>query len=167
MSYKNRHGSQEQGFTPMKIFSSEERQGIIVQLKNLFGIKKVEGTMIMKGKEKVFLFTGDLDWKMLRELESKIIIERTGVYFGKISDDGIRLSIEGTNLLKDEISKNIFVLNPEQAEDWVKGRDLQIETGKRGFLVMKYGDDFLGCGKASEKKIGNFIPKSRRLRERG
>ena len=28
---------------------------------------------------------------------------------------------------------------------------------------MKYKDDFLGSGKASEKKISNFIPKNRRL----
>jgi len=49
----------------------------------------------------------------------------------------------------------------------MKGQDLQIKTGKRGFFVMKYKDDFLGCGKASQEKIGNFIPKSRRLKNRG
>jgi len=47
----------------------------------------------------------------------------------------------------------------------MKGQDLQIKTGKRGFFVMKYKDDFLGCGKASQEKIGNFIPKSRRLKK--
>ena len=46
------------------------------------------------------------------------------------------------------------------------GRELLIKTGKRGFLIMKYNDDFLGTGKASEEKIGNFIPKSRRLKNR-
>ena len=49
----------------------------------------------------------------------------------------------------------------------MKGHELPIKTGKRGFLIMKHGEDFLGAGKASENKIGNFIPKNRRLKERG
>ena len=35
---------------------------------------------------------------------------------------------------------------------------------KKGFVIMKCEDDFLGTGKASENKIGNFIPKNRRLK---
>jgi len=31
---------------------------------------------------------------------------------------------------------------------------------------MKYKNDFLGTGKASENKIGNFIPKNRRLKHK-
>ena len=48
----------------------------------------------------------------------------------------------------------------------MKGHELPIKTGKHGFLIMKHGEDFLGTGKASEEKIGNFIPKNRRLKER-
>jgi len=47
----------------------------------------------------------------------------------------------------------------------MKGNELEIKTGKKGFLIMKYKNNFLGCGKASELKIGNFIPKSRRLKK--
>ena len=46
------------------------------------------------------------------------------------------------------------------------GEELQIETGKKDLLILKYKDDFLGCGKASEKKITNFIPKNRRLKSK-
>jgi len=31
---------------------------------------------------------------------------------------------------------------------------------------MKYENDMLGTGKASEEKITNFIPKSRRLKDK-
>ena len=65
-----------------------------------------------------------------------------------------------------EITKNIFSLNSEQAEQWMKGHELQIKTGMKGFVAIKYEEDFLGTGKASENKIGNFIPKNRRLREK-
>ncbi|MCH8325462.1 MAG: hypothetical protein IIB83_02685, partial [Bacteroidetes bacterium] len=68
---------------------------------------------------------------------------------------------------KNQIKKNIFELNKEQAELWMKGSELNISTGKKGFLIMKYKDNFLGSGKASAEKIGNFIPKSRRLKNKG
>ena len=48
----------------------------------------------------------------------------------------------------------------------MKGNELEIQTGKKGFLIIKYKNDFLGCGKASEPKITNFIPKNRRLKEK-
>jgi NOL1/NOP2/fmu family ribosome biogenesis protein len=34
----------------------------------------------------------------------------------------------------------------------------------KGIVAIRYKEDFLGCGKASESKISNFIPKSRRLK---
>ena len=67
-------------------------------------------------------------------------------------------------MLKNQIKKNIFNLNEEQAKEWLKGKDLIMKTGKKGFLAMKCNNDFVGTGKASEEKIGNFIPKSRRLK---
>jgi len=48
----------------------------------------------------------------------------------------------------------------------MKGQELNLKSGKKGFVIMKYNDDFLGSGKASEEKIGNFIPKTRRLKEK-
>ena len=81
-------------------------------------------------------------------------------------DNKIRLSIEGVQLLKDQITKNIFEINDEQLELWMKGNELNIKTGKNDFLIMKHNNDFVGCGKASAEKITNFIPKNRRLREK-
>ena len=54
--------------------------------------------------------------------------------------------------------------NEKQAEEWMMGQDLNITTGKKGFFVIKFKEDFLGTGKISENKISNFIPKSRRLK---
>lgn len=68
--------------------------------------------------------------------------------------------------MKNQITKNIFELDEKQAELWMKGNELEIQTGKNDFLIMKYKGDFLGCEKASELKIGNYVPNNRRLRER-
>jgi len=153
-------------FTPLKILSPREKTEIVEKLKKQFGIKNVEGIFTKRGEERLFLFQGNFTQKQIHELERTIPIERVGIYFGKDINGQIRLSIEGTQILKNQIAENIFELSDEQAELWMKGNELEIQTGKKGFLVMKYKDDFLGCGKASELKITNFVPKNRRLKNK-
>ena len=151
----------------IKIFNEREKKDVEKILFQQFGIDSVPGKIIMRGQERLFLFSGDFTEKEIEELEKIAFIERMGIYFAKISEkEGIRLSIEGSQILKDQIKKNIFELDDSDAEQWMMGRELAIKTGIRGFLIIKNKNDFLGTGKASEEKIGNFIPKNRRLRER-
>lgn len=151
---------------PLKILNKNEKAEITNKLNKQFGIMKIPGEIVKRGAERLFLFNGNFNWKQIKKLERTVPVERIGVYFAKIVRNEIRLSIEGTQILKNQIKKNVFELNKEQVEQWMKGQELNIQTGKKGFLVMKYKNDFLGCGKASEKKISNFIPKSRRLRDK-
>ncbi len=153
------------------ILNKKEKNKIEIMLKNQFGIKSIPGILIKKGAEKIFLFQGNFNEKQIKELEDYTQIERIGLYFAKIFQDKqgqehIRLSIEGSQILSNQITKNIFELNESQSKKWMQGEELLIKTGKKGFLVMKYKNDFLGTGKASEEKIGNFIPKSRRLKSK-
>ena len=181
----------------LKILNKNGKQEIIRDLNKQFGIKEIPGLIFTLGSERLFLFSGRFDSKQIQQLERMIPIERLGVYFAKQEVGYIRLSIEGTQILKNQITKNIFELTESQAEEWMMGRELLFSdifgsdnnlsapkalTGGRerefrtkskgrvlpkGFVVMKYKDNFLGCGKASAEKIGNFIPKNRRLKERG
>jgi len=48
--------------------------------------------------------------------------------------------------------------------EWMYGSELLINTGYRQFIILRYNGNLLGCGKASEQKVSNFIPKSRRLK---
>ena len=150
----------------IQIFNSKQKREIEENLKKQFGIEEIPGEIIKLGEEKLFLFTGNLNEKGIRELEEIAPVEKVGVYFAKIIREDAKLSIEGSQILKDQIKKNIFDLDAEQAEKWMKGEELNIKSGKRGFLVMRYKDNFLGCGNASEEKITNFIPKTRRLKNR-
>lgn len=150
----------------LKIFNPREKAKLVAQLKEQFGIRNVEGIISMRGRERLFIFQGNLDEEEIRELEKTLPVERIGVYFGKDINGKIRLSIEGVQLLKDQITKNIFEMNEEQLKLWMKGNELNVKSGKEGFVIMKYKDDFLGTGKASAEKITNFIPKNRRLKER-
>ena len=150
------------------IFSNRETQEILSKLKEQFEIQKIPGRLIKIGKEKIFLFNGDFSDEQIKNLEKIAFIEKIGIYIGAIfpPTGEIRLSIEGTQIFKSQITKNIFEINNEQLENWMQGEELNIQTGLRGIIVIKHKNNFLGCGKASENKIGNFIPKSRRLRSK-
>jgi|TARA_Y100000310_G_scaffold336744_1_gene422148 NOL1/NOP2/fmu family ribosome biogenesis protein len=152
--------------SPLRILNSSEKNEVGKKLNRQFGINSIPQTIVKHGKDKMFLFSGSLENKKIKLLEKAVYIERMGVYFGKVDErtKDIRLSIEGSQIFKSCINKNLFEINDEQTQEWMKGNELRIKTGKRGFLVLKNKEDFLGTGKASEEKIGNFIPKSRRLK---
>lgn len=150
----------------IKILSKKEKQEIERKLNEQFGIKEIPGMLVKSGQDRLFFFSGKITENEINKMSKEVSIERTGVYFARIINDFPKLSIEGSQILKEQIKKNIFELDKNQLNDWMKGRDLNISTGKRGFFIMKYKDDFLGCGKISENKISNFIPKSRRLKSR-
>ncbi len=151
---------------PIKVLNKNEKEKFIKQLNEQFGIKEVKDNIAKFGKERIILFSAGISEKEIQTLDRFGRVEGVGVYFAKIDEktNDLRLSIEGTQLLKNQITKNIFELDEKQAEQWMMGQDLNITTGKKGFFVIKFKGDFLGTGKISENKISNFIPKSRRLR---
>lgn len=155
-------------FTRLKILTLAEKNEIERKLNEQFGIKKLNGLIVRRGKERLFLFTGNFSEEEIKILEESVIIERVGIYFAKIVEDNgiekIRLSIEGSQMLANQITKNLFELDEKQTESWMKGQQLDISAIDKGFLIMKNKGDFMGTGKASENKIGNFIPKNRRLK---
>jgi NOL1/NOP2/fmu family ribosome biogenesis protein len=154
-------------YLPIKILHTHGKKEIENKLKAQFGINEIPGILLKRGAERIFLYQGKFTKHEIKKLDyMKINVERIGVYFCKFQNDEIRLSIEGTQILKDQITKNIFELNKEQAEQWMKGNELNIDSGFKGFVIMKYKEDLLGCGKASVNKITNFIPKNRRLKEK-
>jgi len=153
----------------LTFFTYKKRAVIIEKLKNQFGIDDMKGIILRRGNERLFLYQGALSPKNIGKLEDTVPVERVGIYFGKVMDatDEIRLSIDGVQLFKDQITKNIIELDEKQADEWMHGNELLMKTGKNNFVILKYKDNLLGCGKASAEKITNFIPKNRRLKERG
>jgi NOL1/NOP2/fmu family ribosome biogenesis protein len=84
------------------------------------------------------------------------------MYFCEIDNLGMRLSIEGSQIIGPKATKNILEINDEQTKQWFKGEDLEMNGNFSGFLIIKYKDDFLGTGKYSNGKILNYIHKNRR-----
>ena len=96
---------------------------------------------------------------------SKLRINAIGMYFAKAEEKGgIRLTVEGSQMIGKHATKNVAEITPEQAEDWMRGNDVAANGSLSGFVLLKCGDDFFGCGKYSDGKVFNFVPKERRVR---
>jgi NOL1/NOP2/fmu family ribosome biogenesis protein len=147
----------------MKLIHKSEKNKIIEQLKEQFGISKIPHLLLRFGKEKIRAYSGNLAKEELTTLDNNIRIENIGLYFAKQQQDGIRLSIDAVQLLKSQISKNILELTNKQAQQWLQGQDLDIQTD-RAFKILKNQGEFLGCGKSTGDRITNFIPKERRIK---
>ena len=118
------------------------------------------------------------DWALLQRKDGRIsIVNRSidrldlptlpimslGLYIGEWKNDELRLSIEGTQLLGPSATKNVVKISPDQLREWLQGEDISFEGEEKGFVILKSGKDFVGCGKVVENKILNFVPKIRRL----
>jgi len=157
----------------LKILTKQETQEVLEKLNEQFGITQLNGILLTYNYEKIFLYRGSFTEEQIKKIEKIAPIERIGVYLAKFIEEKsgnkkLRLSIEGSQIFREQISKNIFDLNEEQMNEWLKGNEIniQIPEDKRNFLIMIYNGEFLGTGKASESKITNFIPKNRRLKEK-
>ena len=121
---------------------------------------KTDFAFVLSSKNRIYLISRDIE-KLDFE---KLPISNAGVYFGEIETNGeLRLSIEGSQMIGECSKKNIVELSKEQMRIWLKGNDLEIGTKEKGFVILKYGDDYLGTGKVKENKILNFVPKTRRI----
>ncbi|MDP2926351.1 MAG: hypothetical protein Q8N99_08290 [Nanoarchaeota archaeon] len=147
----------------MKPLLNTEKKKIINQLNEQYGIKKLPYLIILFGNEKLRLYSGNLSRIELYHLDNKVNIENVGLYFAKWEREELRLTLDGIQILKNQITKNILELVDEQTQEWMKGNDLDIKTDK-GWYILRNNNEFLGCGKSTGEKISNFIPKERRIK---
>jgi NOL1/NOP2/fmu family ribosome biogenesis protein len=143
---------------------SSEKRKITRLLSDQFGITSLPYLLIVSGKEKIRGFSGHLSKEEILQLTQLTNVEIIGLYmFKKEHENDIRLTIDATHLLKDQISKNILNINESQKEDWLRGKNLEISS-IHGNVIIKHEADFIGTGKSNSQKIFNYIPKDRRLK---
>lgn len=144
----------------LKILNKKEIKKIIEIIKKQWNADiKLEYAFLMNNKNRLFIVNRDID-----KIDfSKIRVNNLGMYFGELRN-GLRLSIEGSQLIGKYARKNILELDDYELNSWVKGEDFVIETDLKGFVLIKNKDDFYGTGKVVEGKLLNFVPKARRLR---
>lgn len=144
----------------LKILNSKEAKRILKQLNMQFGYsEKPDFVFLQSNKDKIYVINRDIERIDL----DKLRINAMGLYFATIMNEGIRLSIEGSQIVGPKAKKNILEIRDLAFEIWLKGLDFIVATDLKGFVLVKHGDDFVGCGKVKEKTLLNYVPKGRRL----
>lgn len=145
----------------LKILNKKEGERVLGRIKEQFGIKNLDFDYgILQNKDgKIFLISKDVNKIKL----DKLRINELGLYVANTNKE-LRLSIEGSQLFGKNASKNVYEVNEEQANFWLKGEDLECSKEFNGFVIIKHKDDYLGSGKWKDNKILNYIPKERRIK---
>jgi len=144
----------------LKILNKKEIKEILNLIEKQWNAKlKLDYVFLRNNKNRVFIVNKDISKIDL----SKLRINSFGMYFCEIDRIGIRLSIEGSQIVGTKATKNIIEINEKQTKQWLKGEDLEIEGNYSGFLILKHQNYFLGSGKFKENKVLNYVGKSRRI----
>lgn len=145
----------------LKILNSKEIKEVYGMIESQWGAKiKLDCGFLKNNKNRVFVVSRDISKVDL----SKLRLNSVGMYFCEIDDKGIRLSIEGAQIVGNKAAKNVVELNEEETKKWFKGEDLEKECRDcNGFVILKHNKDFLGTGKYSNGRILNYVGKTRRI----
>ncbi len=148
-----------------------DKEKLIEQL-GYYGIKKLPYLLTRSGKEKIRGYSGNLSTDEIIKINQEVSIELLGIYLFHDYHGDMRLSFDAIYALKDQITENVITLDDKQAEEYLKGRDINLtkedkekwKTESKGFKIIKHKDEFIGTGKLIEDRIVNYMPKERRLR---
>ena len=146
----------------LKILNNKEIKEIYGLIEKQWGAKlKLDYGFLKNNKNRVFIISKDISKIDI----SKLRLNSVGMYFCEIDNKGIRLSIEGAQIVGQKAAKNVVELNGEETKKWFKGEDLEKECkGCSGFVILKHNKDFLGNGKYSNGRILNYVGKTRRVK---
>jgi len=134
---------------------------------------------LVKFLESHFGYTGDWNFVVYTNAQGRIYVARhsigdapleklnikvAGIYLGEWRNDELRLTIEGSQLLGPQCTKQILELTTPEVAQWMRGEDIPYSGSEQGFVLVRHGADFLGTARASKGKLWNFIPKGRRVK---
>ena len=143
----------------LNILNTRDIKKITEELKKQYDIKELKFNYVFlkNNKNRIFITNKDIS-----KIDfSKIRVNGIGLYFANQDKLGLRLTIEGTQLIGDKANKNVLELSQEDLENWFTGKDIETNEKLEGFIILKHKKDFLGTGNYSNGKIYNYISKER------
>lgn len=144
----------------LSILNRKQIKEIMKSLEQQWGFtQEVSYAFLLSGKHNIYIVNQDLARIDLAQLN----INSIGLYFAEQLPHGIRLSIEGSQLVGPHAQRNVIELSDGQLQQWVRGYSVDMAHDAQGFLIVKHGRDYFGCGKISRGKLLNYYPKSRRI----
>lgn len=147
-----------------KILGRTGKKRVYQELRDRFGFKGKLPYGFLKIQERVkVLSRGFKDVKV-----EGLAIENLGLLFGEWREEGLFLTIEGSQMVGPKATKNVLELNSDQLREWMTGGGIKVKRRglEKGIVIVKHKRDFLGCGRLFQGKIWSSIPPHRRIRKR-
>lgn len=147
-----------------KVLNSKEIKKIeeILYTNYLSNFRLRDYFVFVTSDDKVWIINKDIEKLDLSSLKR---INFIGLYFGKLKKGNkIKLSIEGCQLVSAK--KNVVIIDEENMKMFLQGSDVngeKIDCELNNFVILKYGNDFIGTGILREDKVENLLSKSRRI----
>ena len=145
----------------LKILNSKEIKEILALIEKQWGAKpNLDYGFLQNQKNRVFIISKDIS----KIDVSKLKLNSVGMYFCEIHKHGLRLSIEGSQIVGPIATKNAVEISDEEAKKWFNGEDFKKDCKDcSGFVILRHNSNFIGNGKYSNGNILNYLPKTRRI----
>jgi len=145
----------------MMFLNNKQKKEFEKEIEDSWGAKIDFEAVMMTGSSKYWLLTKEVG----NVNKDKMRIESMGNYFARRDKNNqIRLSIEGSQVIGPISKKNVAEISDKDLHLWLRGQNIDIKTGFNGYVILKHGKDYVGCGKAYEKGVLNHVPKERRIK---
>ena len=145
----------------MRFYNNKQKKELEKHVEQTWGAQIKVNEIIEGGKKKLWHVSEDV--KKIRT--TKLRLETMGTYFARYDKRGeLRLSIEGSMKVGPYATKNVVRLTEKEMNEWIRGINLDKKTGKTGYVLLEYENNYLGCGKAYSEGILNHVPKNRRIK---
>ena len=133
------------------------------ELERVYGVKLPKDLEYFRRKEKIYGIKKE-KLKEIFEIEG-LKIDNIGIRLLNIERDGIRLTIEGAQLIGRDAKRNVLKINKDIAEIFLAGEDVEIEEAfDYPYVIVRYKNDILGVGRIIKGNILRpYIPKERRI----
>jgi len=148
----------------MKELNKKEIKELLKKLEKEYGIKDLpkyflsEFSWFINKEGKVFLVEKNIK-NIINSLKN---VNKFGLYVFKIEKDGIRFSIEGSQIFGPYVKNKDKIIEVDK-EKLFRDEELEIKENKTGYLIAKDKKDFLGSAKIKNNKIQSYIPKDRKI----
>ncbi|MBN2458207.1 hypothetical protein JXB31_03700 [Candidatus Woesearchaeota archaeon] len=144
----------------LKILNSKEKKALLRCIDEQYGCMPDPSlTYLMNSSGKVYIINPDLS-----RLDDRCFrTDSVGLYLGTKTPEGVRLSIEGSQIIGRDAKRNIIDVKSADAKRWLYGENISTdEQDSCGFVIVRCKCDIIGCGKIKDGHVLNYVPKARR-----
>ena len=143
----------------LDIMNSKETKALSAKVNEQWGAALPQGYAFLKNRKgRVYMVREEA----FRLEHRRLRIDSLGMYLGTLKDDGLRLSIEGSQLVGASARKNMVDIEEAELAAWLIGQDIELEGGAGEYVLVRHKGDMLGCAKHKAGILHNHMPKSRR-----